>query len=736
MDSLTLPEIQGIPSVEQILERPSVPLGEEEREVIVRAYQVAQEAHADQRRKSGEPYFVHSARVAWLLADMVNDWATIAAGLLHDVIEDCGYTMEGLAARFPDPVPALVDGVTKISSLSFSNDQEHQVHNLRKMILAMAQDVRVVMIKLCDRLHNMMTLEHLPYHRQRAIARSTLEIYAPLATRLGITRLRVHLEDLSMMYLYPEAHRELEQRMRVRGKADQEIVNRTREVLGESLKEAGLPARIQGRRKHLYSLHQKMKRQGLSFDEVHDILAIRVLTETITECYEILGIVHSIWKPLPGRFKDYIATPKENEYQSIHTTVIGPGAEVIEIQIRTEWMHRLAEEGIAAHWRYKEVGGSAGPGSDADDQKRLSWLRNVVEWLQEVRDPSEFMSELKRDAFDVSVYCFTPKGDIIEMPQGSTALDFAYRIHTQVGHHCSGVRINNRLSPIRTRLQTGDIVEILTSKSTRPTADWLQFVQSGRARNKIRHYLKTMLREQYLERGRRMLMDTANSRYGGQVPEEQIREILEPLMRQYSVEQMDDLMVEIGCGTLKMASVVGRLDKVLRPSRPKRIPRQPRRAKQRGEVVLVEGLSGAVTRLARCCVPLPGDEIVGFITQGRGISVHRTDCASLARIRRRSTGAENRLVEVQWGEASRRLQKAAVRLVCHDRKGLLGDVTTAIAQINVNIISANTNTSIRGNRAILKLVVLVEDSNQLNALLNRLSTIPGVIQLSRVVHAQ
>jgi GTP pyrophosphokinase len=630
-----------------------------------------------------------------------------------------------------------VDGVTKISSLNFSNDQENQVGNLRKMILAMARDVRVVLIKLCDRLHNMQTLDHLTPNRQRAIAQSTLDVYAPLANRLGMTRIRSQLEDLAMRYLFPDAFTRLAKKMAVRAQTDQQNVDLTRQILQKHLDEQKVQATIQGRRKHLYSLYQKMRNQGLRFDEVHDILAIRVICNTIQECYEILGVVHSIWKPITGRFKDYIATPKGNGYQSIHTTVIGFNHEVLEIQIRTLKMHQEAEEGIAAHWRYKENGGAPALAAvRGEEEKRLVWLRQLVDWLKDVHDPSEFMRELKHDVFEASVFCYTPKGDIVEMPRGSTALDLAYRIHTELGHHCAGVRINYRMASIRSLIQTGDIVEILSNKTAHPTTDWLQIVQTGRARNKIRHFLKESQHQEFLDQGHRTLMETVRSRFGGHVDEAQVIEILTPHLKSYSVSSYEDLLVELGCGTIKTGSLVSRLEQVLRPpAAPRRIPRMTRKMAKKKDVVLVDGVSGAVTRMALCCSPLPGEPIVGFITQGRGIAIHREDCAALARVRQRLASDQGRIVNVQWGDASRDLQKVAVRMICHDRKGLLSDITGAVTQLNVNITGSHSTTNPRDNRAIVKLIMLVRDSDELNAVLNRIAQIPGVQSLSRQIHS-
>jgi GTP pyrophosphokinase len=731
VDALTLPESDGSPRVEEILGRLEPAPAPEGADLIRRAYDFARQAHEGQLRKSGHPYFAHCSQVAWLLADTVNDPATVAAGLLHDTVEDCGVSVERLQALFGETVAGLVDGVTKISAIRFSSNQEHQVENLRKMFLATARDIRVVLIKLFDRLHNMLTLQYLTPARQRAISQSTLDVYAPLANRLGMARLRIHLEDLAMQYLHPSAYRELEEMTAVRQARDQNIVDLSRRELQDRLHQLNIPVVIQGRRKHLYSIHQKMTRQGLGFDEVYDILAVRIVTDTIQECYEVLGVVHTIWKPISGRFKDYIASPKENGYQSIHTTVIGVEEQITEVQIRTHKMHQIAEDGVAAHWKYKEAADvSSMRGSD---EKRLNWLRQLVDWLKDVRDPSEFVDDLRRDVFEDAVFCYTPAGDIIELPKGSTALDMAFRIHTQLGHTCSGARVNGRMASIRSELQTGDVVQILTSKTSHPTLDWLQIAHTGRARSKIRGWLKANRHDEFLDRGRRILMENVRGRFGAAVDEAGAAEILAPSLRQMTVESFDDLLVEIGCGTIKMSSVLGRLEQVLRPVEPKRAPRAHRRRK-RGAIVLVDGMDGAVVRMAGCCRPLPGDSIVGFVTQGRGISIHKSDCRSLANIRRRSPDYDSRRVPVEWGDASHNLQKVAIRMICHDRKGLLSDVSAAISALGINITATESTSNIRENRAIIKIQLLVENVDQLNAILNRLTSVPGVQSLSRVIH--
>lgn len=742
MERLTLPETSGVATVEEILAHPEYPLPPGGQELVRQAYEVARKAHEGQSRKSGEPYFSHPTRVAFLLAELVNDPATIAAGLLHDVIEDCDYSVKKLSALFPEPVPQLVDGVTKISSLSFTSDREHQVENLRKMILAMAKDIRVVLIKLCDRLHNMLTLQHLPAQRQREIAQQTLDIYAPLANRIGMTRMRAQLEDLCMSYLHPGVYTKLAKKMALRSERDQYNVDASRELINRALDEKQIPGQIFGRRKHIMSLYKKMRSSGLEFDEVHDIVGFRIITDTVAHCYDILGVVHSLWKPMPGRFKDYIATPKENGYSSIHTSVLGPDGEIFEVQIRTEEMHQAAEDGIAAHWKYKEkdkIGSSVSWGSD---EKRLAWVRQLVDWLQDVRDPSEFMRELKRDVYDTSVFVYTPKGDIIEVSQGYTVLDLAYRIHSQIGHSCAAARINNRIASIRTELKTGDIVEIITNKTAHPTADWLQIAHSGRARNKIRHWLKINKRDDYLGHGRQVLLEQARMRLGSSADEISVRQVLEDYLGDFNVESYEDLLVEVGAGSVKTPSVIARLERVMRPvgdgeeddqkQKPRTPKASPKTRGRRGTTILVDGVAGVSTRMANCCHPMPGDPVIGYVTQSRGITIHREDCNALERLRERKSDADARLVPVSWGEHDQSLKRVTLRLQCNDRKGLLCDLTSAVTQMNISIIAANTSSNLRENRASIKLQVMIESSEQLEILQERLNKIPGVISLSRL----
>lgn len=734
MSTAVQSDTKAYPSVEALLDRVNPPLSEKHADYVRAAYTLAEKAHRRQKRRSGEPYFVHCVEVAMLLADLVSDWPTLAAGLLHDTIEDCGLTRENIRAVCPDPVAELVDGVTKIGAIHFTSDQEQQASNLRKMILAMARDVRVVLIKLCDRLHNMRTLEHLDPESQRKIATVTSEIYAPLAKRLGIDKIARELEDLGMRYLHPTLYRRLNEHLERNKARYLGTIDKTRTALEQVLQEAGLEARVSGRLKHLYSLFEKMRKNALELEEIHDLIAIRIVTDNVADCYSALGLVHTHWKPLEGRFKDYIATPKPNGYQSLHTTVIGPDGEMCEIQIRTQQMHDAAEQGVAAHWKYKEDGSSKALAEQ--EARNVAWLRQLIEWLADIRDPDEFMAAVKQDVYEASIFCYTPKGDVIELHKGSTVLDFAFRIHTEVGNHCAGARVNHKMASLRTLLKTGDIVEILTSKTAHPTRDWPRIAGTNRARNKIRHWLKTNDRGYYIERGRAIFINELRPK----LPvfnEGRVLEQLDQLAPQFQLGGAEDILVEIGFGTIKAAPFIARiveLEGIAAP--PAKLPaRRSVRGPKPGEI-LVEGIPGALTRLAQCCHPKPGDPILGFVTQTRGISIHHRDCASFAHTREAKADSGNRIVAVEWADGSSPRMKVALRVICQDRQGLLNDITRAITNFDVSIIQTNSQSNLRTSRAIIKMTMLVSTEEDLNNLLRRIEEIPSVISVSRVVHTR
>lgn len=710
---------QTLPGMDYVLGEAASRYTREDRELFQKAYDFGLKAHETQRRASGEPYFIHCIETARLLADLRMDPATLAAGLMHDVLEDTEYNREDLEAAFPEPIPELVEGVTKLSSLQFNSDREAQVASLRKMILAMAQDVRVIIIKLCDRLHNVRTLSNLPENKQRQIAQSTLDIYAPLANRLGMSRIRAEIEDTAMHVLFPAAYAHMRSRVAKKRAERESIVNRSIEALREHLAQFGLYPEITGRPKHFYSIYNKMQRQNLTFDQIYDLIALRIITDTVQNCYEIIGHLHALWHPVPGRFKDYIALPKENGYQSIHTTVIGLGGEVTEVQIRTEVMHRTAEEGVASHWRYKE-------GIEGGQEEKLGWLRRLVGWLQDVRDPNEFMNALKQDVFSEEVFCFTPKGDVIELPKGSTALDFAYYIHTDIGHQCAGAKVNSRMVPLRTEIQMGDVVEVIRNRAGHPSPGWLDIAQTSRALSKIRHYLKTVDFEKNRRIGLDMLLRAMRSR-GIDVPVSELPERLAKSFAPLKVGSFDELLAEIGFGSIPAASVAGRL--VGEMKKPKKGKAEI--ADERKDQILVEDLPHVMYKTASCCSPMPGDPIIGFITRGRGVSIHRNNCASLQRILRNGNDASDRLVAARWGKGDQPLRPVLFRIVCNDRAGLLRDISQVFASLGLNIIETYTRSYMRNQRAVLRFVALIQNAKEIQQVLDFVSDVQGVISVTR-----
>jgi guanosine-3',5'-bis(diphosphate) 3'-pyrophosphohydrolase len=706
-------------------------------EEIERAFRFARRAHGDQRRASGEPFIEHPLAVARILAELELDPVTVTAALLHDVVEDTPVTLEEVRAAFGGEVADLVDGVTKLSRLQFHSAMEAQAENLRKMFLAMARDIRVILIKLADRLHNMQTLDSLDEARRRAVAQETLDIFAPVAHRLGIFRIKWQLEDLALKHLQPEVYRELAESIPRRREEREALAAVLMEELRRKLQEVRIPAEISGRAKHFYSIYQKMFRQGKDLSQIYDLVAIRVITETVKDCYGILGVVHALWKPIPGRFKDFIAMPKSNMYQSLHTTVVGPHGEPFEIQIRTREMHRTAEYGIAAHWRYKE-----GPGGDRDFDKKLAWLREILDWQRETKDPREFMESLKIDIFADEVFVFTPKGDVIELPAGSTPIDFAYRIHTEIGNHCVGAKVNGRITPLDRPLQNGDIVEILTHKEAHPSADWLQIVRTSSTKNRIRQWLKRERREEALERGQQALEREA--RRQGLDPAAVLRpEWLDEVRQRFSFQSADDLLASVGFGGASAAQVIGRLRELARRSQPPAPAGEgrgdgaaaggarPRPAGgRREEGVRVRGLTGVLVRLPRCCNPVPGDPIIGYVTRGRGVTIHRTDCPNLQAHR----AEEGRLVEVDWGAVNAAFYPVEVEIHGLDRPGLLFDVTQVVAEARTNILKASARGGARSGVAAIDLVLEVKDLQQVDHLLRRLRKVRDVFSAGRVIH--
>ncbi len=707
--------------------------------IIRQAWQFCLEHHKGQLRASGEPYVLHPLEVALVLAEMKLDSTAIAAGLLHDAVEDTPVTTEDITAKFGEQVAHIVEGVTKIDKIQFANREDRQAENVRKMLLAMVSDVRVVLIKLADRLHNMRTLEHLPAERQRAIARETLDIYAPLAHRLGMGKLRGELEDLAFRWVDPITWEQLHDAVEARRSEGEQFLTGVEALLTEKLHEAGIRARVEWRIKRLYSIHQKLVKSQTSIDQVYDLLALRVITASVQDCYAVFGLIHSIWRPVPGRIKDFIAMPRPNLYQSLHTTVMGEGGHQFEVQIRTEEMHRIAEEGIAAHWKYK-AGGSP---ISARDEQRLAWVRQLVEWQRDMTDPNEFLSTLKIDLFPEEVYTFTPKGKVVVVPRDGTPLDFAYTIHTEVGHTCVGARVNGRMVPLRTKLRNGDIVEVITQNGHTPSRDWLTFVKSSRARNKIRHWLNEHQRERAIEIGRK-LIEREGRKY--KIPLSQFQESdYARIAADYSLATPNDLMAAIGFGKYSARQVLNRLAPGMihqqqeGEAAPGTAPATPgseavrRAAAVSGtDSLIVEGQNELLVYRARCCNPIRGEEIIGYVTRGKGVAVHARSCPNVQNLLYES----DRRVSVEWArlpeQNAGRTLTYPVRLTvhCDDRAGMLKEITAVISDQNTNIRTVETHPGENGD-AEIEFVIDAEDVRHLNQLVQGLRRLPGIRDVHR-----
>ncbi len=709
--------------------------------LIEKAYQFARAAHADQKRRSGEPYIVHPLSVAETLADLSLDATTIAAGLLHDCVEDIeDVTVETIEREFGAEVALLVDGVTKLSRLDFTSREEQQAESLRKMFLAMGKDIRVVLIKLADRLHNMRTLKYQKPERQVPIARETLDVYAPLCHRLGIFAIKWELEDLSLRYIDPEGYYQLVELVGSKRAEREHVVDLVISALQEQLKKDGIKGEITGRPKHFYSIYHKMKSQNKTFDQIHDLFAVRVLVDTVQDCYATLGVVHTLWRQIPNRFKDYISMPKGNMYQSLHTTVVGTSGELrgqtFEVQIRTYEMHRTAEYGIAAHWRYKE-----GKPADSLDSK-LYWLRQILDWQSDTRDPSEFMDALRVDLFSDEVFVFTPKGDVINLPKGATPIDFAYRIHSAIGNKCVGAKVNGRIVTLDTQLETGDFVEVLTSSSSHgPSMDWLKTAATSEARSKIRAFFKREQHDDNAEKGKDMLEREAK-RLGFTLGQLIKPEFLETIFRRYSMRSLDDVYVTVGFGGLSSAQVINRLAEELRkatkvsepPPEIKPVaPSPPKDQKKDGHAqqgVVVEGDTGMAVRFARCCNPLPGDDIVGFITRGRGVSVHRRDCTNMGDMMLEP----ERFVPVRWEQGSDEGYEVGIRVIVNDRMGLLADISMMLSQMQVPIVAVSARAADKSkNKTVtnIDLVLDIRSAAQLQTIMDKLLKRSDVIEVFR-----
>jgi len=702
-------------------------------DLVSRAYSFSQNAHDGQSRKSGEPYFLHPSVVAGILADLMLDGAAIAAALLHDTVEDCEeVTPQVIEKEFGQEVGQLVDGVTKLGRLEFTSREEQQAESLRKMILAMSKDIRVVLIKLADRLHNMRTLRHQPQERQQAISRETLDIYAPLAHRLGVNRIKQELEDLALRYQDPEGYKDIVHKVGMRRAEREDSIRTVIRQLGIKIEELGVRYDIDGRPKHFYSIYKKMVLQNRSFDQIFDLIAIRVTVGTIPDCYAVLGIVHTLWKQVPNRFKDYISTPKSNMYQSLHTTVVGQNGMPFEVQIRTVEMHRMAEYGIAAHWRYKE----GKQGVDELDQK-LYWLRQILDWQNETRDSKEFVDSLKVDLFSEEVFVFTPKGDIINLPRGSTPIDFAYRIHSAVGNKCVGAKINGRMTPIDSVLNTGDFVEVLTQNNAKgPSMDWLKIAKTSQAKSKIRAFFKRELKEENVSKGRSMLEHEAK-RIPVSLPSLLKPEYVEPLLRKYGFFDVDDLYAAVGFGALASSHVIARLmDEQRRNEKPvpigvpeleapadaKAVRQLPAHSEQG---IFVRGEPGMLVRFAKCCSPLPGDDIEGYITRGRGVTVHKADCINIL-----SEQDIERLVEVSWDTDAKSAFNGTIQILAYDRTGLLSDLMLVLGNLKVTISAINAKAN-KNQTCSITATLEVENRSELDRIIKQLAKRTDIINVYR-----
>ncbi len=698
-------------------------------DLIRKAYVFSGMVHQGQTRLSGEPYLIHPIEVADILTALRMDAVTVSTGLLHDTVEDTHTTLEKIEELFGPEIASLVDGLTKISRMTYDKKEDQEAENFRKMILAMGRDIRVIVIKLADRLHNMRTLGALKPESQRRIARETLNIYAPLANRLGIGWMKTELEDLAFKYLEPDKYRWLEEKVAKNEKERKEYINDVCEILGAKLNEHGIKGEVTGRPKHLYSIYRKMMDRGVEFEDIHDIIAFRVIVGSVRDCYAVLGIVHSTWKPLPGRFKDYIAIPKPNMYQSLHTTVIGPYGERMEVQIRTADMHRIAEYGIAAHWKYKE-GGTV----DEKVQGNFAWLRQLLEWQRDLKDSGEFMETLKVDLFPEEVFVFTPKGDVKEFPVGATPVDFAYSIHTDVGHRCSGAKVNGRMVPLRYRLKSGDVVEIITSPNHRPSIDWLSFVVTSRARTKIRQWIKSEERERSITLGRE-ICEKEFRKNGLDLSKYVKSGELEKIAKEgLGLQDLESLFANVGYGKVSVFQILRRILppgklRSVKPGKMSRLRQVLDRFKhQRAPAkdgVLVRGVEDIMVRFAKCCNPLPGDRISGFITLGQGVAVHSADCPNILNI------DPERRIDVEWDMQVKTSRPVKIQVICKNEKGLLADMSTAIKSADANISGAEVRAG-QENRAICTFEVEVNDTEHLNSILNSLRRIKKVIRAERM----
>ena len=735
-----MPNTSEVVTIEEFFEQAKGYLNDKQLEFVRSAYILAADAHKEQRRKSGEPYIIHPIGVASILASLQMDEYTLAAAFLHDVVEDTEYTFEDIRNIFGTVVANLVDGVTKLGKIAYISKEDRQIENYRKMFLAMARDIRVVLIKLADRLHNMRTMKFMPAHKQQSISRETLEIYAPLAHRLGIHTIKWELEDLAFRYMEPDIYYNLVEQVKTKRREREAMIFEAMDEMRDSLAKANIKCEIQGRPKNFYSIHKKMLRDHKELNEIYDLLAIRVLVDSVKDCYGTLGIVHSMWRPIPGRFKDYVAVPKSNMYQSLHTTVLSAGGQPLEIQIRTFEMHRISEYGIAAHWRYKESGGSKpATGSDKGFDAKLSWVRQLLEWHQDMNDSSDFVNAVKMDIFADEVFVFTPRGDVIDLPVGCCPIDFAYRIHTDVGNRCVGAKVNGRIVPLDYKLSNGDIVEVITSKQANgPSRDWINIVGASDTRNKIKGWFKKERREENIVKGREML-DKEAKRLGYEPKTFASPEKLKEVGSRLRINSDEDLLATLGYGGVTLNSVISKLVDIYKKEQKLNTTKdisemlaelKPRKTKAKGSHgILVKGEDGIMVKLARCCNPIPGDPIVGYITRGSGVAVHRADCPNVLS---NKPEEQSRLIDVAWDISLDSVYKVNIFITANDRANLVGDILTITSESKLNIFSMNCKAD-KNKLATMEFGIDITSLEQLEYIMNRIRRLKGVYSVERIV---
>ena len=723
-------------SIEEVLETAKKMNRRADLKKIRKAYDFAKEKHGDQLRRSGEPYIIHPVQVAYTLAELGLDESTISAALLHDVVEDTEVTREELAKTFSEEIAEMVDGVTKLGKLNYTSKEEEQVENYRKMFLAMGKDIRVIMIKLADRLHNMRTLKFLTRDRQIANARETMDLYAPLANRLGMYTLKWELEDLSFKYLYPEDYRELVEGINKKREERLKFIDQIIDEIRVQLKKQKIDAEITGRAKHLYSIYRKMQRDNKTLDQIYDLFALRIIVNSVKDCYAALGVVHELYNPMPGRFKDYISVPKPNMYQSLHTTLIGPKGTPFEVQIRTWDMHRIAEFGIAAHWAYKEASFMGGKKANVKvSEDKLSWLRETLEWQKDIEDPQEFLNTLKTELFEDEVYVFTPKGKILVLPRGATPIDFAYSIHEEVGNKMTGCKINSKMMPIVTSLKNGDIIEIMTSDNSKgPSRDWLKFVKSTTAKTRIQRWFKKNEREDNIIKGKEIL-EKEVKKLGGSHQELLKDEYLKVAMARYNYQTEDDMYSAIGFGAITATKIISKLLEEYRKDHKEDNIEQKieelakerkTQAKPSNSGVVVKGIDNCLVKLSKCCNPVPGDEIVGYITKGRGVSVHRKDCKNIGDL----FNQENRMIDVSWYTDKPATYNVDITILSNDRSGLLADIISTVTAEKTPMISVNSKVS-KERIVITELTIEVSDISRLNDVIKQLRKVDSVYEVRR-----